>query len=67
MIDLNRIDAAKLEYAERLRSADQYRRQLPSEPITAGMLEQALLGLGDFLIETGERLKERLTKHPHLN
>lgn len=67
MIDLNRIDAAKLEYAERLRSAEQYRRELPSEPITAGVMEQALLGLSDFLIETGERLKERLTKHPNMN
>jgi hypothetical protein len=67
MIDLNRIDATKLEYAERLRYADRYRQELPGEVVAPGMMEQAVLGLSHCLIETGERLKERVNTHPNLN
>jgi hypothetical protein len=67
VLDLNIANIAKQEYEERLKQAELYRRAKRQSQNQTGFVESALLGISQFLIDTGVRLKHRVEMRPGLS
>lgn len=67
MLDITISNIAKLEYEERLKQAELYRRAKRLSKNQPGIVENALLGVSQFLIDTGLRLKQRVEMRPGLS
>jgi hypothetical protein len=67
MLDFNIANIAKEEYEERLKQAELYRRVRQQSESQPEIVERALLGISQFLIDTGLRLKHRVEMRPGLS
>lgn len=65
MIDLLLVDVAKLTYEERLRQAQQrYVISAVAPHPETRLVDNLLLGLSRWLIDSGEQLRQRVEMHP---